>query len=102
MSTFNQLFKEYFYVGSLSEKEQKLYNLIERYRGKVSKRLLNTQKDLFENGSIKFGENLKALIDTPSPFLEMIKKAQQSGNLYHQPVILSLEHGITFMESEDK
>jgi len=30
-----------------------------------------------------------------NPFLKMLKD-QQSGSLYHQPVILGLEHGIMF------
>ena len=47
---------------------------------------------------------MKELIPDGVKILNMIKfmsKDKQPGNLYHQPVVLGLEHGITFASSED-
>jgi hypothetical protein len=58
------------------------------------------------NGLFKevYADKLKELIPDGVKLLNMIKfmsKDKQPGNLYHQPVVLGLEHGITFASSED-
>lgn len=58
------------------------------------------------NGLFKevYADKLKELIPDGVKLLTMIKfmsKDKQPGNLYHQPVVLGLEHGITFASSDD-
>lgn len=58
------------------------------------------------NGLFKevYADKLKELIPDMVKLLNMIKfmsKDKQPGNLYHQPVVLGLEHGITFASSDD-
>ena len=58
------------------------------------------------NGFFKetYGDKLKNLIPDGVKLLNKIKfmpKDKMPGNLYHQPVILGLEHGITFASSDD-
>lgn len=58
------------------------------------------------NGLFKevYADKMKELIPDGVKLLNMIKfmsKDKQPGNLYHQPVVLGLEHGITFASSED-
>jgi hypothetical protein len=58
------------------------------------------------NGLFKevYADKMKELIPDGVKILNMIKfmsKDKQPGNLYHQPVVLGLEHGITFASSED-
>jgi len=58
------------------------------------------------NGLFKevYADKLKELIPDMVKLLNMIKfmaKDKQPGNLYHQPVVLGLEHGITFAASDD-
>lgn len=51
-----------------------------------------------------YADKIKDLIPDGLKLLQMVDFTQQSselGNLYHQPVILGLEHGITFAESSD-
>ena len=58
------------------------------------------------NGLFKevYADKLKELIPDGVKLVNMIKfmsKDKQPGNLYHQPVVLGLEHGITFAASDD-
>lgn len=58
------------------------------------------------NGLFKeaYGSKLENLIPDQVKLLNMISfmpKDKQPGNLFHQPVILGLEHGITFASSEE-
>src|SRR5208282_3019614 len=58
------------------------------------------------NGFFKetYADKLKELIPDGVKILNKIKfmaKDKQPGNLYHQPVILGLEHGITFAASDE-
>jgi hypothetical protein len=58
------------------------------------------------NGLFKevYADKLKELIPDMVKLINMIKfmsKDKQPGNLYHQPVVLGLEHGITFAASDD-
>ena len=58
------------------------------------------------NGLFKevYADKMKELIPDMVKLLNMIKfmpKDRQAGNLYHQPVVLGLEHGITFASSDD-
>lgn len=58
------------------------------------------------NGLFKevYAEKLKELIPDGVKLLNKIKflsKDKQPGNLYHQPVILGMEHGVTFASSDD-
>jgi len=58
------------------------------------------------NGLFKetYADSLKELIPDGVKLLNKIKfmsKDKQPGNLYHQPVILGMEHGITFASSDE-
>lgn len=58
------------------------------------------------NGLFKetYADKLENLIPDQVKLLNMIKfmsKDKQPGNLYHQPVILGLEHGVTFAGSDE-
>lgn len=58
------------------------------------------------NGFFKesYAEKLKELIPDGVKLLNRIKfapKDKQPGNLYHQPVILGMEHGVTFASSDE-
>jgi hypothetical protein len=58
------------------------------------------------NGLFKeaYADKLELLIPDGVKLLNRIKfmgKDKQPGNLYHQPVILGLEHGVTFASSEE-
>ena len=58
------------------------------------------------NGLFKevYADKLKELIPDGVKLLNMIpfvSKEKQGGNLYHQPVVLGLEHGITFASSDE-
>lgn len=58
------------------------------------------------NGLFKetYGDALKELIPDGVKLLNKIKfmsKDKQPGNLFHQPVILGMEHGVTFASSDD-
>jgi len=99
-NTFNELLKECYHIGSLCENEQKEYYLILKYQDKVSERLLKRQKELLEKGSEEFGRVLRDLINAPNPILKMMI-SKESG-IYHQPVILGLEHGVTFANSGEE
>lgn len=96
MNTFNEMFKEYMYIGSLDQADQKYYYLIERYEDKVSKRLLKIKVELYEKGKEKFGEILTELMNRLNLLDLVMKDESWNGSLYHQPVILGLEHGIVF------
>jgi len=58
------------------------------------------------NGFFKevYADKLQELIPEGLKLVNMIKfigKEKQGGNLYHQPVILGAEHGVTFASSDD-
>lgn len=58
------------------------------------------------NGFFKevYADKLQELIPEGLKLVNMIKfigKEKQGGNLYHQPVILGMEHGVTFASSDD-
>jgi hypothetical protein len=64
----------------------------------------NTLESL--NGFFKetYADQLKKLIPEDTPLLQMIdfmSKDKQPGNNFHQPVILGLEHGVTFAGSDE-
>jgi len=51
-----------------------------------------------------YADKVEGLIPDGVKILNMIKfspKDKQPGNLYHQPVILGMEHGVTFASSDD-
>ena len=51
-----------------------------------------------------YGDDIKDLIPEGLKLYNMIKFAardKQPGNLFHQPVILGHEHGVTFAASDD-
>jgi hypothetical protein len=59
------------------------------------------------NGLFKetYADKLKDLVPDGVKLLNRIKfnsKDKMPGNLYHQPVILGLEHGVTFASSDRK
>ncbi len=102
MSIFSDFLCETYYIGSLCEQDSKKYYLIERYSDKVSKRLLDEQADLYKQGKIAFGRLVRKAMAKPNPFLELIKKDGAAKAAYHQPVILGLEHGVTFASEDDE
>jgi hypothetical protein len=58
------------------------------------------------NGFFKetYADKLQELIPDGVKILKQIKfmsKNKQPGNLYHQPVVLGMEHGVTFASSDD-
>lgn len=58
------------------------------------------------NGFFKevYADKLKELIPDGVQLMKLIKfneKTKQPGNLYHQPVVLGLEHGVTFASADD-
>ncbi len=62
---------------------------------------LQTLNGLFKEA---YADKLKELIPDGVKLLNRIKflgKDKQPGNLYHQPVILGAEHGVTFASSDD-
>lgn len=62
---------------------------------------LGTLNGLFKEA---YADKLELLIPDGVKLLNKIKfmaKDKQPGNLYHQPVILGLEHGVTFASSDD-
>jgi len=62
---------------------------------------LSTLNGLFKEA---YGDKLNNLIPDGVKVLNKIKfmpKAKQPGNLFHQPVILGHEHGVTFASSDD-
>lgn len=62
---------------------------------------LSTLNGLFKE---TYADKLKELIPDGVKLLNKIKfmsKDKQPGNLYHQPVILGMEHGVTFASSDD-
>lgn len=71
--------QETFYLPrGLSESELSKYYLICKYSKKVSQRLLDEKKDLYEIGMTKgkviFDDALHEQINRPSPFFEMVKR----------------------------
>ena len=62
---------------------------------------LQTLNGLFKEA---YADKLKELIPDGVKLLNKIKfmsKDKQPGNLFHQPVILGMEHGVTFASSDD-
>lgn len=47
-TTLSELLKEYYYIGSLGERAVAKYHLINRYKDKVSQRLLREQEYLYK------------------------------------------------------
>jgi len=67
----------------------------------ASANTLSTLNGLFKEA---YADKLKELIPDGVKLLNKIKflpKDKQPGNLYHQPVILGMEHGVTFASSDD-
>lgn len=52
-----------------------------------------TFNQLFHN---HYGNILKRLVASGDGILKLIKPDKQAGSLYHQPVVLGIEHGLTF------
>lgn len=90
INTLTEAFKEFYYIGSLPESDEKLYYLIRRYQHKVSYRLLQKKKDLYQQGKELFQKELKEAVCRPNPFLEILKKHDQdefAGKYHPVPVI---------------
>lgn len=43
-----------------------------------------------------YEEPMREIIAAHNPFLDFLKKDRSNGSLYHKPVILGIEHGVTF------
>lgn len=72
--TFNAILKECYYIGTLCEEDRKTYYLIERYKSKVPKHLLQKQDRLYKEGQENFEECLKRLVYSENPLLKPIPK----------------------------
>jgi hypothetical protein len=74
MNTFKELFKEYFEIGlGLNPREKAKYYLIERYKSKVSKRLLDEQVLLRQWAKENFKHIMADMMSRKS-LLDEIKK----------------------------
>jgi hypothetical protein len=65
---------EFYAVSSLPESEVAKYWLIEKYKDKVSERLLREQKTLYKKGSAIRDDAWRRLIAKDNPWLKMIEK----------------------------
>lgn len=70
ISKLTAILAEYNYITSLPEKEAKLYWLICRYEGKVSPRLLDIKRALYEDGKAAYGEVFRTILKDASRSLE--------------------------------
>jgi hypothetical protein len=86
---FNEFFKEYWYVGCLSESKQVEYYLICKYKDKVSQRLIKRQEELYEEGKKENQRILFECLSKPNPFLKMLPKTD--GVFYPLPIISGIE-----------
>lgn len=100
LKTFGEFFQEYYYISSLPREKEVKYWLINKYRHKVSQRLLDEQKDLFVEGKEAFGFFLGNLISGADGFLNRVKTSAFE-NIWSQPLVLGLEHGVTFKNEKD-
>ena len=71
-------------VGMLNESSQKLYYLIERYKDKVSDRLLKQQKELRKVGKQVLRDYVNEILTKPNPFLQSFNA---SGHYYPVPIV---------------
>jgi tRNA A37 N6-isopentenylltransferase MiaA len=74
ITTLNQLFKEAYFIGQLSEKEQVKYRLISRYENKVSQRLRDEAKALMKKGGDEFQRTMTLLMLSPNNIFAKISK----------------------------
>jgi hypothetical protein len=74
INTFVACLKELYEVGSLDEKDQKEYYLIERYSDKVSARLLSRQETLRKLGKQRWSESVHRVVSSPNSFLSLLPK----------------------------
>jgi hypothetical protein len=92
--TFNDLFKEVYYVSSMGDKLSSKYWLIQKYWDKVSLRLKAESEKIYSDGKERFGELMSSLITSPNPFLQRIPKSDSWSGPWHQPVVLGKTHGV--------
>lgn len=75
------------YDISLSDPDQAKYDLIDKYAGKVSVRLIRERELLHEKGNRQAKELWKSLIYSENPFLKMIPSEDKfKGCSYYLPV----------------
>lgn len=79
----SELFRKYYVVVLTSEKDQIKYWLIEKFKYKVSKKLLDEQNQIYKMGLEQFA----ILCIKPNPFLKFIPKNEPGSN-FHIPVII--------------
>jgi hypothetical protein len=84
--TFNDLFKEYFYIGLVPYPDYKKYYLIQRYWYKVSMRLKAESEKIYNDGKNRFNKFLSYEIK-PCLFRHIKCDTAWSG-MYHVPVPL--------------
>jgi len=77
-----QILREYYEIGSLSEKEQAEYRLISKYKDNVSDRLLNRLFTLMELGKKAFSLHMKGISYSTNPFLSLVSKEDFSGKYF--------------------
>lgn len=95
---FDELFKEYFEIGSLCESDQAKYNLICRYQDKVSNRLLKEKEVLRSKGKESFYSYLAEYMSQPS-LLDRCKFG--TATPYYESIVLAQEHGLFLKDSDD-
>jgi hypothetical protein len=83
--TFNDLFREYLYVGVLPWATQKKYYLMQRYWSKLSMRLKAESAKIYNDGKNRFDEFLSYEINKPCLFRHIKCDTSWSGP-YHKPI----------------
>lgn len=73
MKDFNKALADYLYAGQLSEKDQVTYYLVERYKDKVSPKLLKKAEALIEQGKKSFHAAVKEQLSQPSWLDKVLK-----------------------------
>lgn len=88
VKTFNEIFAEYFEIGSLTPSDQKKYYLIEKYWDKISTRLKDEHSSLRKEAKETFNRMLLDCINSPNSLVAKIAKDTPSwtGNSYVLPI----------------
>ncbi len=82
IKSFSAMFQEYCEVSSLEGRDRRTYYLIDRYRDKVSARLLTVQEKLRAKGKLAFDASLREMLDRPNPLLRLIPKGEDYVGAY--------------------
>ena len=94
LKSFNDLFKEVYYVGCTDPKDSVKYWLIQKYWNQISMRLKAESEKIYSDGKERFSELLSQEVNRPNRFLQAIPLDKSVGRLYHTPVPLTYKHGV--------